>query len=262
MADQFVGRTLALSNGGLSAAATQIGVALPEVWAVISVETSGCGFLPDRRPQILYERHLFHALTHGHFDDGDISDPEPGGYGAGGAHQYDRLARAMQLDRTAALKSTSWGLGQILGKNSMMVGFADVEAFVQAMSDSEDAHITALAAFVRAAGASGALRTHDWTSFARTYNGPAFAKNQYDVRLRGEFEKFSAGVLPDLDVRAAQLYLTLLGFHPGKVDGVLGRLTRSAIVEFQNSRGLPATGDVDDALLALIAPAAAVGVHP
>ena len=33
---------------------------------------------------------------------------------------------------------------------------------------------------------------------------PAFATNHYDVRLRGEFQKIEAGVLPNLDIRAAQ----------------------------------------------------------
>src|SRR5947199_8204907 len=120
MADGFLGRSLALSRAGLVAEANALSVDLPEIWAVVAVETSGCGFLADRRPQILYERHVFHALTHGRFDDGDISDAASGGYGAGGSHQYERLDRALQLNRDAALQSASWGLGQILGRNCAM----------------------------------------------------------------------------------------------------------------------------------------------
>jgi hypothetical protein len=113
MALEFVGSSLALSKNGFATVATSLTVKAPEVWAVLAVETSGCGFLADRRPEILFERHCFHRLTKGRFDDGDISDPQPGGYGAGGAHQYDRLARAIAKDRTAALQSTSWGLAWI-----------------------------------------------------------------------------------------------------------------------------------------------------
>ena len=87
MAD-FIGASQALTSGGVTTAALDLGVAIQEVWTVIGVETSGCGFLPDRRPEILYERHLFHKFTNGRFDDGDISDPVPGGYGASGAFQY------------------------------------------------------------------------------------------------------------------------------------------------------------------------------
>src|SRR5438874_91528 len=82
MSNEFVGRTLALTRDGLDTTPDAISVGLPELWAVIAVETSGCGFFADRRPQILYERHLFHALTHGQFDDVDVSDPMLGGCGA------------------------------------------------------------------------------------------------------------------------------------------------------------------------------------
>src|SRR2546429_7261866 len=114
----FQGAASALSGNGLAAIASSLGVFAPEIWTVVAVETFGCGYLPDRRPQILYERHIFHRLTHGRFDDeGDISAPTPGGYGARGAHQYLRLAAAIEKERDAALQSTSWGIGQIMGAN-------------------------------------------------------------------------------------------------------------------------------------------------
>ena len=87
----FQGTAWALSSNGLAAVASSLAVFAPEIWTVLAVETSGCGYLPDRRPQILYERHVFHRLTGGRYDDGDISDSSRGGYGARGAHQYDRL---------------------------------------------------------------------------------------------------------------------------------------------------------------------------
>ena len=88
----FQGSALGLSAEGLARASSNLAVHVPEIWTVLAVETSGCGFLPDRRPQILYERHVFHRLTRGRFDDRDISDPSPGGYGPRGTQQYDRLA--------------------------------------------------------------------------------------------------------------------------------------------------------------------------
>jgi N-acetylmuramidase len=73
------------------------------------VETGGCRFLPDRRPVILFERHIFSRETNHTFDasNSDISNPHAGGYSAGGAAQYDRLQRALALDRKAALRSAS-----------------------------------------------------------------------------------------------------------------------------------------------------------
>lgn len=54
---------LPLSEAGLAKAAGDIGIGPPALWAVITVETNGCGFLPDRRPRVLFERHLFHLLA-------------------------------------------------------------------------------------------------------------------------------------------------------------------------------------------------------
>ena len=50
----FQGPALALSSDGLASVASNLGVHAPEIWAVLAVETKGCGYLPDRRPQILY----------------------------------------------------------------------------------------------------------------------------------------------------------------------------------------------------------------
>jgi hypothetical protein len=241
----FQGTAWALSSDGLETVADRLGVFAPEIWTVLAVETSGCGYLADRRPQILYERHIFHRLTHGQYDDGDISDPSAGGYGAPGAHQYDRLSVAIAKHRNAALQSTSWGIGQIMGENFAAAGHKSVENMVAAMSQSEDHQLAALANFLESTKLQASLQAHDWTTFARGYNGPNYAINQYDVRLKAEYEKYSSGLLPDLNVRAAQLYLTYLGFNSGPVDGIAGQHTLSALTEFRIRAGLRGTNAVD-----------------
>src|SRR5216684_4257016 len=97
MPPQFKGAAEPLSQAGLSEALNILGVTPAAIWSVIAVETSGCGFLPDRRPKILFEHHIFHRQTGGHFDAvaPDLSNPNSGGYGHSGAPQYDRLNRAM-----------------------------------------------------------------------------------------------------------------------------------------------------------------------
>lgn len=246
----FIGSGRALSPAGIEEATDQLGVDAATVWALVAVETAGCGFLSDRRPQILYERHLFHRLTGGAHDDGDISAPEAGGYGPQGRHQYDRLSRALALDREAALKSTSWGLGQVLGLNAGDAGFDSIDAMVTAMCGSEDRQLAAVASFVRTRRLDSALRRKDWTSFASRYNGPAYQANRYDIRLNAEYQKYSVGLVPDLTVRTAQLYLTYLGYHPGTIDGIAGSLTRAAVVDFQRASHLTPIGVVDDMLIA------------
>lgn len=242
----FEGNAYALSNGAGNDVAANLNVGTAALWAVIAVETSGCGFLPSRKPTILFERHIFSRLTHGQYDDGDISSAIPGGYGPPGEHQYDRLARAIAKDRAAALQSASWGLGQIMGTNYSSAGFVNIEDMVAAMCESEDAQLGAMAKFLVASRLHIPLQTQNWASFARGYNGPNYAMNRYDIRLQGEFQKYSTAGIPDLSVRAAQLYLTYLDFHPGPIDGVAGTHTLSALHDFQSQNGLPIGSTIDE----------------
>jgi hypothetical protein len=242
----FQGTAWALSSDGLAKVASDIGVSAAEIWTVLTVETSGCGYLPDRRPQILYERHIFHGLTSGKFNDGDISHPHAGGYGSQGPSQYHRLGKAIAIHRSAALKSASWGIGQVLGKYFAIAGFGSEEDMIEAMSRSEDEQLGAMGAFVaHNKTLHRSLQSHDWATFAAKYNGANYKINQYDVRLNDQYQKYSSGKLPDLNVRAAQLYLTYLGFKPGTVDGILGQKTLAAWTDFQNKHGLATGGGID-----------------
>jgi hypothetical protein len=246
---EFRGAAVALSQSVFDLTVERLHLESATLWALLEVETAGCGFLRDRRPRILYERHVFHRLTHGAYDDGDISAPQPGGYGHPGGAQYNRLLRAMDLDQDAALQSTSWGMGQILGSNYRAAGFLTVVDMVTAMTASEDAQLAAVEAFLVSQQLEVPLARQQWAQFAAKYNGPAYKKNHYDVRLAAEYQKASVSP-PSVMVRAVQLYLTYLGFHPGPVDGVAGALTRSAVAAFRKSEDLPPTDAVDDTLAA------------
>ncbi|MCC6468488.1 MAG: DUF3380 domain-containing protein [Alphaproteobacteria bacterium] len=245
---EFKGRGAPLSVQGVETACATLAVRDVELWTVIQVETKGCGFLADRRPKILFERHWFHKFTGGKFsaEHPDISNAEAGGY-AGGAGEFARLAAAMKLDRLAALKSASWGLGQIMGFNAARAGYADAGAMIAAFADGEDAQAQAMASFIAKGAEAAALREHRWDDFAAAYNGPAYKQNEYDARLATAYERLAAGPLPDLRLRAAQLYLGYLGFDPRGVDGVLGNGTRQALRAFQAEEALPQTGALDQA---------------
>jgi len=255
----FTGAGKPLSEAGLAKAAGDIGVGLPALWAVMTVETRGCGFLPDRRPRILFERHVFHRRTGGKYAARapEVSQPTAGGYGAAGAQQYERLQTAIGLDRQAALESCSWGLGQVMGFNARDAGYASAEAMVEAMCESEDAQFLAMIDFIIRSRLAGYLQASDWANFARAYNGKDFRKNKYDEKLRLADARFTAGPLPSLRVRSAQLYLSYLGYAPGGVDGWYGNHTQKALLRFQRDCNLPATGGIDDEALAALQQAAA-----
>jgi peptidoglycan hydrolase-like protein with peptidoglycan-binding domain len=249
----FVGAALPLNRDGLTVAAGHVDVDPIALWSVVVVETSGCGFLPDRRPDILFERHIFSTRTGRRFD---ASHPEisgrAGGYGRPGAHQYERLAEAIACDRRAALESASWGLGQVMGFNATSAGFRDAEHMVAQMMHSENEQILGMVRFMRTTGMHAALQRRDWTAFARRYNGPGFAQNRYDEKLAATHSSLSSGGLPDLDVRAVQLLLTYHGFNPGPIDGAPGKRTRAAIAAFTARHKLSAISANHRELLAAL----------
>jgi peptidoglycan hydrolase-like protein with peptidoglycan-binding domain len=263
----FAGAALPLNRDGLTAAAAHVDVDPAVLWSVVAVETSGCGFLPDRRPSILFERHIFSARTGRRFD---ASHPaisgSAGGYGPPGAHQYERLTEAIACDRRAALESASWGLGQIMGFNAAAAGFRDAEEMVAQMMRSENEQILGMVRFMRANGMHAALQRRDWTGFARRYNGPGYEANRYHEKLAEAHRSLSGKGLPDLDARAVQLLLTYLGFKPGKIDGVVGGLTRAAITAFATKHNLPAMSadhpDLHAALREKLPPVPDDGVTP
>lgn len=189
----FVGAALPLTDADIAAAAAQLGIEAAIVRAVDEVESRGRGFLPDTRPTILFERHIFARRTD-HLYDGahpNISHQLPGGYGAAGAHQYDRLIEAIGLDREAALQSASWGRFQIMGFNAELCGWPDVEAFVASMCESEAQHLKAFIGYCRKADLIRYLATHDWRSFSAGYNGKGNV-DDYSQKLAVAYRRHAA----------------------------------------------------------------------
>ena len=244
--NRFTGAATPLTVRGIEACADTLSVHPAELWTVLQVETRGCGFFADRRPVILFERHIFSRRTQGRFDAQapDLSNAKAGGY-AGGVAEYGRLERALALDAPAALMSASWGLGQVMGFHASDLGYGSVEQFVSRMVESEDAQLAALAAFIQKNGLAKALKTHDWATFARGYNGPAYATNQYDKKLAEAYRRLSTKSPPDVSVREGQLRLLFLGFEPGTPDGALGSHTKAALKKFQAQQQLPLTAVFD-----------------
>lgn len=252
----FTGPGTPLDKDAFDAATAKLGCDAPTLWALLHVETLGCGYQPDRKPKILFERHIFHRLTGGKYDAQapDISQPTAGGYGAAGAHQYDRLAAALALDETAALSSASWGLGQIMGGNHAAAGYATVQDMVAAFVGNEAAQLEGMAAFIAASNLAGDVASGNWAAYALHYNGQDYAKNQYDSRLATAHQTYVNHGCPDLAVRAAQIMLSYLpAYHPGLIDGLMGDTTAAALRQYQADKGLPQTGLPDEATLTALA---------
>jgi hypothetical protein len=180
-----------LSDADFKQAANLLDVDVAIIKAIVAVESSGRGFLKEGQPKILFERHIFYKQTQGVYASKhpDICNKKTGGY-LGNAAEWDRLERAIQLDRKAALKSASWGLGQIMGFNHEVVGYSDIDDFVQAMHESEAKQLAAMMNFLKASNLVSALRDRDWQKIARFYNGPN-GVGVYDVKLAKAYKSFA-----------------------------------------------------------------------
>jgi hypothetical protein len=199
--------SLLLSNAVLVAAAKRLGVDLATIYAVNEVESAGAGFLGNSKPKILFERHVMHArlsLVRNEGDDStaliaradqlareqpNLVNRAPGGY-AGGTAEHQRLRNASYIDPLAAQESASWGAFQIMGYHAERLGYASVEEFVVLMHYSEATQFEAFVRFIEAdAALHKALKAKKWADFARRYNGPAYARNLYDVKLERAYQR-------------------------------------------------------------------------
>ncbi|WP_435939556.1 N-acetylmuramidase domain-containing protein [Moraxella bovoculi] len=135
-----------------------------------------------------------------------LCHPRPtqrGGYGSESV-QHQRLQNAQKLllrarpdadenlkaqVRECALKACSWGLGQIMGFNHKLAGFATLQDFINEMYESEKAQLQAMINFLKSAGLTGAMKRKDWHAIARAYNGVAYAEFDYHNKLARVYER-------------------------------------------------------------------------
>lgn len=190
-----------LTDADFARAAKELNVEEAAIRAVAEVEAAGAGFLPDGRPSILYEAHIFHKETdgkHAHAKDRRgvaLSSPSWNQklYGATGAAQHARYEDARKLDPDAANKACSWGTFQILGQNHRVCGFDNSQEFVDAMwTGGASAHLDAFVKFIKGNKLDTALRNKQWATFARGYNGPGYAQNAYDRKMANAYARWKA----------------------------------------------------------------------
>ncbi len=163
------------------------------IWAVCDVEAPRGGFNPDGTPVTLFEGHKFYSFTNGIYAQSHPSICYPrwdrSKYGKSWQAEQQRLQQAMQLDRRQALKSASWGRFQIMGFNYSMCGFVELQAFINAMYESERAQLMAFVEYLKTTKLDAHLRFKNWAAFAKGYNGPSYEQNLYDVKLANAYEK-------------------------------------------------------------------------
>jgi len=196
----FVGAAVQMQAEEIPAIASELGVEPAALRAVLTVETGGSGFDAYGRPKALFERHYFYRFLANQPDKqslavgAGLAYPKWGEkpYPKGSDAVYAEIEAACEIDLDCALRSVSWGLGQIMGNNHKMVGFDSAEDMVKNAMESEVNQLKQMAAFINAAGLLDELQGKNWAGFAKGYNGPAYETNQYDTKLAAAYDKYSA----------------------------------------------------------------------
>ena len=259
MFKDFKGAAKRIDDIDLPKLAYTIGVGEDELHAVIDTETSGSGFDRAGRPKMLFEPHVFYRNLDGAERDEAVA--EGLAYKAWGtlkypADSYPRLEKAMQINETAALRSASWGLGQILGENHAAAGYGTPQEMVLAFLDDEEDHLAAMVDFIVTAGLDDDLRAlamldrptqpSDCVPFVRVYNGAGYARNNYHVKMATHHNRWR-GIpdtpwLPEMELMPRKLRdtslqqeLKKLGLYQMRVDGIWGPKSEAALEEYRTA---------------------------
>ena len=165
--------------------------------AFVNVESEGSGFLPSRRPTILFESYQFFKNLRAvgidpyqyirQYPD-IITDKWIKNY-KGGEKEWMRLEKASEIHKDAAYMSASWGLLQIMGSNYRKTGEKNVSDFVSKMYKDEFTQLGLGVEFMKSVGIIPLMISKDFNGMARVYNGPGYAKNGYGLKLKAEYYK-------------------------------------------------------------------------
>lgn len=260
----------------IAAIARELGVEAAALLAVAEIESGGKTFaIIDGRqePLIRFEGHYFdrrlsepnrlkaRALGLASPTAGAIANPKTQ------AARWTLLTKAAAIDRKAAFESVSWGLGQVMGAHWAWLGYASIDALVEEARSGASGQLRLMASYIAKAGLADALRRRDWVAVARGYNGPAFAKNNYDGKLARAYARHAADISGSKSknaatgllkrgsrgdaVRTLQIALLAAG-HALAIDGIFGPETERSVRAFQARHHLVVDGIVGPATMAAL----------
>lgn len=182
--------------------AKNLGVEYAALMAIITVECQGSGFDNLGRPTILFERHVMYKrlVANGKRAQAislsrqypNLCNTSSGGYGPY-SRQHFRLEKACSFDRTSALESASWGIGQVMGYLWKELGYSSLQSFINAMYKDEASQLDAMCRYLKVRKVIARMKVLDWDGVAELYNGRGYKKNNYSVKLNNAYRGFKVG---------------------------------------------------------------------
>lgn len=187
----------ALSKSDYQDLSDEFDLEIALVKAVIEVESAGSGFLlkesSPARPKILFEAHWFYKLTPKPVSKSrpNLSSPvwDRDLYKGGSAEWDERLLDAMEFDEIQALKSASFGLGQVMGFNYTVAGCDSIQQFIEENFAGEYWQARHMMNFIVNRDILDPLKHKDWDKFAFGYNGEKYWENGYEIKLANAYQK-------------------------------------------------------------------------
>lgn len=187
--------------------AQTVGVALehhiePEaLLAVVQVESAGKSLEVDgKTPCLLFERHIFYrelkkanrvdakalAETAVQMGLANTSWQPKTQYKdqSSSKQRLDLFARARTLNELCAIRSCSWGVGQTMGFLAEELKFRDaIMMFNYMVAGGIPAQVECMVREIENKKLTPKLNDHQWAAFAKVYNGPSYAQNNYDHKM-------------------------------------------------------------------------------
>ncbi|MDE6291189.1 MAG: N-acetylmuramidase family protein, partial [Muribaculaceae bacterium] len=174
--------------------ANELGVEIAAIKAVVKIEAGPKlqGFWAPGVPVANYVQSLFNKYK-GKGQGRKLKDAKvPSGLSGYALKEWTSLTNARKINADAADMGTYWGMFQIGGFNYKLCGCQSVEEMVAKVCKSEFSQLEMFAVFIRNSGMLEALQKKDWATFARKYNGPAYAKRGYHTRMAKEYANYKS----------------------------------------------------------------------
>lgn len=165
-----------------------------ELMCIVSVESGGVAFINGRiviQFEPAYFRRLCPFAPSGKWSVNKVENQNS---------EYVAFSEAFRVNPTQAMKSTSWGLGQIMGIHHGRLGYKTVNDMVNDFKVGEYQQVKGIAKFVATdATLFKALKSHNWHQVAVSYNGKEYkalaakyGREPYNISLMKAHAKYSA----------------------------------------------------------------------
>lgn len=192
-------RYASLTEADYRTVAAELEVEVAAIKAVVRIEAGVAleGFWAPGVPVVNFDKSMYNKArpTSSVKATGEAARIPAGIKSAYGRKEWGLLVQHRKINEERANMGTFWGMFQIGGFNYKKCGCKTVAEFVERMSFSEFEQLQLFANFITNTGMLADLKSKNWSSFARKYNGASYAARGYHRRMAAAYAQYKAGTL-------------------------------------------------------------------